>query len=673
MGTQPTIIAVLVGTLFAVSGTLATAPVQAAEPTSDLQSADPQTSDKQTSDPQIRVDETLTVIGRSENIPLNVAANVAIIDAAAIEQSGATTLTEVLRGQNGIQIADSNTGAIFAMRGFSAGQAANNTLILLDGRRLNNIDIAAPSINAIPLNQVERVEILSGSAGVLYGDQAVGGVINIITKAPEGSGGSMQLSGGSFSTYEGRGDLFGAINDKWRVYGAVSYNQGDNYRKHNANETTSILGRLQYRDEGDSFFVEGSYYDNHRELPGALSLDQFKDDPTQATTQVDSYMHEMTSAARLGIKHQLTQHWQLAADVNYSDTLTTGLNTWSSTRRDSRSLLELNPKAVGTFTTGSGELRLVTGLDLSRGESEFSSGRSNEQKQASAYVQATVPLTEELSYIVGGRYAKVEDELVDPQAYASGVELDQDAHGLELGINYRPSRSQRFYLRFDENFRFAKVDEQAYTSANVLGLDPQTGYSYEAGWDLTLASHTLRVSAYRLDLEDEIVFDASAASPAGGSFPGANVNADASRRYGVNLDWDWQLSQAVQLGLEYHYIDAEFTEGLNLGKALSWVAENSGRAYVSYDISDSLQLFAEGVYTGERFMEGDNANQDPKLQAYTLTNLALNYSHQNWLASLRVDNLLDEDYVSAGYYSAFGSGYYAGTGRNLRLSVSYRF
>ncbi|BAJ03443.1 TonB-dependent receptor [Shewanella violacea] len=623
------------------------------------------------------VDEVITVIGRSVNTPLNIAANVNIIDSAQIEMSGATSLTEVLRGQSGIQVSDSNSGAVFAMRGFSGSQAASNTLILLDGRRLNNIDVAAPSINAIPLNQIERVEILSGSAGVLYGDQAVGGVINIITKAPTGTGGSIQLSGGSFNTYEGKADVSGAINDTWRYYAAVSHNRGDNYRDHNANKTSSVLGRLQYEDGPQDFFVETSYYDNDRELAGALTEEQIEENPRQSNATLpdaaDAYMHEMTTAARSGYKYQLSDEWSLGADINYSDTLITGLSEWGTSRKDTRSLLEFTPKAVANIATDNGDLKIVTGIDLSRGESEFGSGRGNVQKQASAYVQATVPLSKTLSYVVGGRYAEVTDDLVDPDVYINGIELDQDAHAFELGLNYRPTSSHRFYLRADDNFRFAKVDEQAYTSPGVIGLNPQTGRSYEAGWDWTPKSHTLRLSVYRLDLEDEIVFDSSAETPIGGGYPGANINADASRRYGVSADWDWQLTDKVQVGGEYNYIDAEFTEGLNEGKQLSWVAEHTGRGYLSIDANQNWQVFTEVAYTGERFIEGDNSNAAPKLDAYWLTNLAINYTNDAWLASFRVDNLLDEQYVSSGYYSSWGSGYYAGTGRALRLTASYRF
>ncbi len=654
MGTNPSHIALLIGSLSSFS------PIALAQAVDD-----------------IKVDERLVVIGRTDSNALNIAANVNVIDSATIEMSGASSLTEVLRGQSGIQLSDNNMGSSFALRGFSASNAVNNTLILLDGRRLNHIDITAPSLNAIPLNLVERIEILSGSAGVLYGDQAVGGVINIVTKSPEALSleqrGSMQLSGGSFNTYEGRGDLSGAFNQDWRYYVSGSYNQGDNYREHNANETGSALARLQYQTERDRFFVETSYYDDDRENPGALTPDEFESDPRLSWNRSE-YVHDITTAARTGYQHKLNSHWTLLADLDYSDSLVNSLN-WGSYSQDSRSLLMFSPMAQASYSTRQGELSLVTGVDISRGKADFDSLlRRDVQQMQSAYLQATVPLSQHLSYVVGGRYARVSDELVDGAVYPNGIDLDEDASAYEFGLNYRPTAEHRFYLRGDSNFRFAKVDEQAYTPKDVHGLKPQTGRSYEAGWDWVMPSQSLRLNVYRLDLEDEIVFDPSAEKPDGGTFDGANVNADASRRYGASADWDWQLTQDVLLGLEYNYIDAEFTAGLNDGKTLSWVASHTGRGYLSVDFAEHFQVFAEGIYTGERFIEGDNGNEGDKLPSYVLANIALNYDRGPWLASLRIDNLLDKQYVSSGYYGgAWGDSYYSGRGRDIRLTVGYRF
>lgn len=616
--------------------------------------------------------EHILVLGRSENTTaMDMTAAVNVIDSSDIQMSGATNLVDLLRGRYGIQISDNNTNAVISMRGFTSGQAANNTLILVDGRKLNNIDIAAPALSAIPLNMIERIEVLSGSAGVLYGDQAVGGVINIITRAPDRAGGNITVSGGSFDTREARGDYAGQFANDWHYYVSVSQKNADNYRHHNASKTGAILGRIGYTDDVTDFYLESSYFDNRVETPGALTKAQFEQDPRQSFADAKDYQHDMTYAIRSGISQQISDNWRLAADMNYSDSLVTSF-AWSSAGRNERDLLAINPKAVGTYATDNGDLNIVVGTDLSRGNSNFGY-RSNEQTLLSAYVQATVPLTDSLSYVVGGRYSRVEDDLKDASVYPNGIKLDESEDAYELGFNYQFNDANRFYLRAEDNFRFAKVDEQAYTPPSVVGLTPQTGRSYEAGWDVNYNFVQTRLNVYRLNLKDEIIFDPSAQKPVGGGFNGANVNAEASMRYGASVSVNWMVFSNLQLGADYNYIDAEFTEGVNKGKSLSWVAENSARLYSSWDVTENWQLYSDFAFTGSRFIEGDNANVDEKLSAYTLVNVALNYSYQDWLASLRLDNLFDKQYVSASYYSEFGSGYYSGTGRNIRLTVSYQF
>jgi iron complex outermembrane receptor protein len=622
-------------------------------------------------DPSITTNEEVTVvIGRSESTPLNIAANVDVIESDDIKISGAKNLIDLLRGRSGIQISDSNSGAVISMRGFSASQAASNTLIMIDGRRLNNIDISAPSISAIPLNQIERIEILNGSAGVLYGDQAVGGVINIITKAPDSVGGNVQLSGGSFNTYEGQASISAAINDEWNVYLSGSYNEGDNYREHNANETSSILGRIQYKTDLNTFFIESSYYDNYRELAGDLTKEQFENDPRQATSTTDD-SHEMTSTVRLGYKHQLNSTWALDTNLNFKDTLTQSIS-YGSPREKNLSLLEFSSKFISNMAINRGDMNTVTGIDLSRGEVEFDSGRENVQTIAGIFTQVTAPISEQLSYIVGGRYSIVQDDLTDAAVYPDGVELDEDAYAFELGLNYQPSSKHRLYIRLDDNFRFSKVDEQAYTSPGVKGLKPQTGRSYEAGWDWSPKSHSVSLNIFRLDLEDEIIFDPSAPRPIGGGFAGANINADASTRYGTSINWNWQVNSDLNTGLEYNYIDAEFTEGDNKGKSLSWVAEHTGRGYAGIYFADNFQLFVEEIYVGERYLNGDNSNSKKQLDDYWLSNVALNYVLNDWSLSLRADNLLDTKYASSAN-SGWQDSYYVGNGRSFRLTANYDF
>ena len=131
--------------------------------------------------------------------------NTQIIDSEQIRQSPARTLPELLSLEAGIfsrsLYGNNATRATIDIRGFGA-TSAQNTLILVDGRRLNDVDLAAVDFSAIPLANIERVEIMRGGGAVLYGDGAVGGTINIITKQPAtlGSTGQVELAAGNYGT-----------------------------------------------------------------------------------------------------------------------------------------------------------------------------------------------------------------------------------------------------------------------------------------------------------------------------------------------------------------------------------------------------------------------------------------------------------------------------------------
>ncbi|RLV58526.1 TonB-dependent receptor [Parashewanella curva] len=627
---------------------------------------------------KIEIDKPLdifVVIGRRLNHELDIASNINTIDQQDIIASGAKDLADLLRGQAGIQISDSNSGPTFSIRGFTGKQAVNNTLILVDGRRLNNIDISSADVSSIGLNQILRIEVLSGSAGVLYGDQAVGGVINIITKSPQTSQGNVQLLVGSWDHKRANASVSGAISDTWSYYLNGQYNKNDNYREHNASKTGNALGRLEYKDNSSRFFVEANHSDNHRLYAGSLTEAQYKENPRQANSgSLKDHSHTITNVARTGWRQELNSIWQADIELTHSDSDSKGFQ-FGSNRKD-RTLTSLYSKFIADYPTQQGNINWIIGSDITIGKASFSSGflnRSNTQTTAALYTQAIIPLNQSISYTVGGRYASAKDELTDKNIYPTGTDLSENATAFELALNYQLNKINRLYLRAETNFRFAKVDEQAYTSPNVHGLKPQTGKSFEAGWSFTPLNHTIKLNLFRLELTDEIVFDPRAQKPKGGTFNGANVNADASRRNGMSINWNWQLNDNITLGAEYNYIDAVFTEGKNTGKHLSWVAKHNARVNSQIDFTNNLQLSLSANYIGSRYLEGDNANLGNKIPDYVLVNTALNYQLEDWRVTLSAENLADKSYISSGFFSKFGSGFYIGNGRNINLSINYQF
>ena len=115
-----------------------------------------------------------------------VPASISVITAADIQRSSAKTAVDLLRREEGIVVRDllgNGKAAQVDLRGFGE-TASSNTLVLVDGRRTNEIDLSGVDWAQIPVEQIERIEVLRGPGSVLYGDNAAAGVINIITKSP---------------------------------------------------------------------------------------------------------------------------------------------------------------------------------------------------------------------------------------------------------------------------------------------------------------------------------------------------------------------------------------------------------------------------------------------------------------------------------------------------------
>src|SRR5712691_627663 len=167
-------------------------------------------------------------------------ASVTVITAEDISKSAARTIPELLNEQVGFTMKDlfgnnaSNTS--IDLRGFGA-TGPQNTLILLDGRRLNDFDLSGVQWSAIPLSSIERLEILRGTGAVLYGDNASAGVVNIVTRSPLRQGNAVEAFGraGSYRTLEGQ--LSGSFaTDRLGVNGSMYGYSSDGYRVNNRNE-----------------------------------------------------------------------------------------------------------------------------------------------------------------------------------------------------------------------------------------------------------------------------------------------------------------------------------------------------------------------------------------------------------------------------------------------------
>ena len=590
--------------------------------------------------------EQVLVTGlRTDHSLLDSPAAISVITREDIETSGALTIADVLRARAGIQIRDSigdnGRGVVVSMRGFGEN-AANNSLILVDGRRLNNPTLQAPDLNSVAVKDIERIEVLQGGGGVLFGDQAIGGVINIITRKAARSSFDVEVTGGSFDTE--RYALNGAYASGNGLSARVSAErrESDNYRDNNASEYTRLRALVEYRWNAGQVFFEAQDVEDKLEFPGAVPLYLAEQDRKQSLNAGD-FGDLDTTTLRAGGKLALSTHW--AAELDLSTRESDGEGYQFAANSTEMDVATVNPRLVGTYETPNGNAILTLGMDFTDSDylleiPEWWTRTDFRQEQQDAYAQFVYPLLPTVSVSAGLRTSEVEDDNRSTGQSNSNSETVTSA-----SIAWQFREDARFIFRRDEVLRYANVDENGFTLPEVDFLKPQTGVSWETGVEFFAEELNGRAVMYVLELDDEILYDPLAEGPSAiFGFYGANVNLDESTRQGMMLEWNWALSESFSIGGSYTFTDAQIESGNFDGNQVPYVAEHSGQLSGTWRILSSISAYAELAYTGERYAIGDDANAYDKVDDEAIVNLALRWTQGAWNATLRANNVFGEKY-----------------------------
>ena len=588
-----------------------------------------------------------------------------VITRKDIERSGASHIADVLRARAGVEVIDTfgdGSRTLVGLRGFGEN-AHSNTLILLDGRRLNNSDIGAPDLNSISLERVDRIEILTGSAGALYGDQAIGGVINIITIKGRKSDFHAELAGGSYERGGLKaGGIYAPGNGASLRLDAAALTT-DNYRDNNELKQINATARGAYDWNEGSVFLEYQRNEERLQLPGALLQAEVDADRRQVFTNFSGdYGNTDTDAIRLGAAQRLSPVWALEGEASYrvNDGLfRIGSRFGAATApfTQDRQILGLTPRATATFDGfGSHPATLTVGTDLYRSDYKLVSSQGpqrNDQEQYDGYAQLTLPLTGSFGTTTAIRYGRVENNLRGGGGFAvfpAGQEIGDDQIAHSVGVFFDPSPGTRVFTRYDHNFRFAKVDEffgangfaltPAEAEAAALKLRTQTGNSFEIGADSEIGNLTASLQAYRLYLDNELAFDPSTFS---------NFNLDETRRDGQLLELRFQALDALGLIASYTHIETDVRGGGFDGKRVPLSAEHVGRLAIDYTPLGIWRLMLEVQATSDRAFSGDFDNSLKPLAGYAVVNVVTELRLARSYLSLRLNNILDKE------YSEFGS------------------
>lgn len=620
-------------------------------------------------------------------------ASTSVITAEDIARSPAASLQEVIAQVPGVQLHSlyggvGGAGTSVDLRGFGAFATAN-TLVLVNGRRVNDLDLAGVDFTTIPRESIERIEVTRGNSGaVLYGDNAVGGVINIVTRtaADTGKPATMRAEGGVGSFNRREGNLSGSFNSgpfSATVYGNAITSDG--YRANNHLSQQNGFGEIRYTGPEFSAFFNVSADDQRLGLPGArsvnpaLGINQLLTDRRGTSTPRD-YADKQGVNATAGFTYRLWDGADLIVDGGVRDKkqqagffspfaeayVDSKLQTWSLTPR-----LDIKGDMFGLRS------RILTGLDYY--DATYDSNRSQfqstapihiynlKQRSFAAYWQQTLGLAPTTDFSYGVRWQRTSLSARDTfnplapgafDAQHTPLDTDENNYALHIGIDHRFNDNFAVFGRAARAFRTPNVDERLATGPGFdinfmpipqnFALKTQTSYDVEGGVRITAGALAIQSSLYYMELTNEIHFDPV-------NFH--NTNLDPTRRYGSETSASFRVSDTLMLRGGFAYTRAEFRDGPFAGNTVPLVSRISGSAGFSWNIWEKyLVLDATARFWGSRHMDNDQGNKQPMIPADATLDLKISGEVNNFFWSFSVNNVFDALYYDYAVASAFTPG-----------------
>lgn len=611
---------------------------------------------------------------RSETLQMPVSTQITVIDSEKIRLSGATVVTEVLKRQAGIQITDqdgsNNRNVTVSMRGLSG---TNNTLILVDGRKLNNAASSAPALNTVSLRSIDRIEIIQGSAGVLFGEQAVGGVINIITKkAMKGElEGTATITAGSFGLQDTVVNLRQGFDNGLSYSVSAQDRESDNFRDNNESKNQNYLANVRYEFSRGYVFAEAQKVNDNLRLPGALYDDQVITNP-RATDKPSDFSDQDNNIARLGTGITMTDNISLVAD--YADRDESTLGFLGGAFKQNLHQKNLSPRVIVKLPMQGSELVSTIGYDQVNAHYDIHSAFGDtkaSQHIKDIYAQFIVPVVSDLHLTAGARHSTVEDEarVIDYRGNQL-KQKDQSSTAVELGANYAIQNGWEVFARIADGFRYANANDYSYALKGFDFLLPQESQTEEIGARWSSSTLNVQYALYNMDIDNEIIFD---------GLTYANINSTASERSGGNVNLSWNIDSWIDLALNYTYTDAKVSLGANKGKLVPYVAKHTANAAVNFHWVESVNVQVAANYVGTRYRSNDDENNQGKLPENIIWDLNATWSPISSVdVQLGVKNITNETYANFHTYNSWAKGsvktaQYPQPERNYTLGVSYHF
>jgi iron complex outermembrane receptor protein len=610
----------------------------------------------------VNLEEVIVTATRYEEQPSKVPANITVITEKDINNSSAQNIPELLRTEIGIQVNDiagNRRNYTVDLRGFGE-TASSNTLVLVDGRRVNQADLSGVDWTEIPLERVKRIEIIRGGIGsILYGDNATGGIINIITREGDTLKAGGELAAGSYGTFKSSA----YINDSLKGLSfslTGNYLTSDGYRD-NSNTEAKDFGLNVIYNVRDflNLHVSTGYHKDNTGLPGALKESDFA-----------------TGASRTDSKHPddyidvEDYYFKVVPEVSFLDDTVFKIDTSFRKRAffsfasgdfgnfsgDSEiKTVIVSPQILLNNTIGKAKNTLTLGVDYVKADNDIVNkslffGVSSiglfdlQKKNYGYYLHDEINIADRL-YLSGGyRYDMVEFTF----SPSTPDEINMHKNLYTAGINYTFCKKSYIYFSFSRSFRYPLLDElySFFTNTVNTDLDRQSTDDYEMGIRHYFTDNIYaHLNLFRIDTDKEIFFN---------PITYTNENLDGkTRRDGIEISFFMKPIEWLTLKAGYTYLDAKIKEGTFKGKDVPNVPKHKTFVDIVTSLGRGFTIALNGVYVGERPFISDFSNDLGAQESYLVLNSKIHYHWKSLNAFLNINNLTNTKYSEFGVLGGF--------------------
>ncbi|RBQ26101.1 TonB-dependent siderophore receptor [Arcobacter sp. CECT 9188] len=585
--------------------------------------------------------DDIVVTAKSNKSIKDTSGAITVISAEDIAKINATNIKDILVKTAGIvEVGGSNGIKRVSIRGTRPVDA----LILVDGKKTNRTGIYATAADfeysQVPISMIERIEIIKGPKSSIYGSDAMGGVVNIITKKDYSKAiwGDIDLQAGVSSAKNGgdeqnlSANIGGNISDKFSfMLGVNKFNRDETY-----GEGYRWVGFSKPKVD------DATYIDGRESTNGNLKLKYNIDDTQNIYASYLKGKEDIKQKANEDYYSADRDVWSVGYEKNF-EKVSLSLD-YTNAKTDAKI-------KDGLFANQTHELK----NDYLKGEAKISALKNNyivigaeTAKEKYARYRPTTNITDQQFEIRANSYY-IQDEIeFGDFIFTLGTVLDDnEKYGTELspniGVVYKIDDNQRLKASYGEGFKApdVKIGSSSYFANTTWGNDdlkPETSKSYELAYEFYGENTLFKTALFQNKINNMFVIEQRV-------MPGNQHqwrNVDKADIQGFETEVEYYITDNHMLNANYTLLKTENKSGTNKGKDIQYRPKNTINIGLSSDFDYGISSYLSANYIGTQYKNADNSE---KIKAYTIANAQISKKLTNDLSvRVGVDNIFDKHF-----------------------------